>query len=136
MSPRLLSIPVTVTVWDFTLPDGPTHRNHFGSVAWIIPRLFGAERNTERALNIELNYCRMMADHRINPPIPESFMPEVNPDGSIKIIPERHQMLKKFLDDLHVTDFMIPRAPFRDITTTNRSKALNYYRDFYKYLKG
>ena len=132
---RTVSIPVSVTVWDFTLPDGPTHRNHFGSVEWIIPRLFGAEPNSEKALSIELSYCKMMADHRINPPIPESFMPVVNPDGSLKIIPEKHQILKKFLSDLHVTDFQIPNAPFREMTTINRNKALNYYRDFYRYLK-
>ena len=132
---KTLSIPVSVTVWDFTLPDGPTHRNHFGHVASLIPGVYGAERKTERAMEIELNYCKMMAAHRINPPIPESFMPQVNPDGSLKIIPESHQMLKKFLEDLHVTDFQIPNAPFREMTTTNRVKALNYYRDFYKYLK-
>ena len=130
-----VSIPVTLTVWDFTLPDGPTHRNHFGSVEWMIPGLFGAEKNSDRALDIELNYCKMMAAHRLNPPIPERFMPEVNPDGTIKIIPERHQMLRKFLEELHVTDFMITNAPFRDITSVNKSKAINYYRDFYKYLK-
>lgn len=132
---KTVSIPVTVTVWDFTIPDGPTHRNHFGSVEWIIPGLFGAKPNTERALDIELNYCKMMAAHRLNPPVPESFMPEVSADGKLKIIPERHAMLKKFLEDLHVTDFMIPNAPFRDMTTINRTKAINYYRDFYKYLK-
>jgi len=130
-----VSIPVTLTVWDFTLPDGPTHRNHFGSVEWMIPGLFGAEKNSDRALDIELNYCKMMAAHRLNPPIPERFMPEVNPDGTLKIIPERHEMLRKFLEELHVTDFMITNAPFRDITSVNKSKAINYYRDFYKYLK-
>jgi hypothetical protein len=132
---KSVSIPVTVTVWDFTLPDGPTHRNHFGHVAWLIPGLYGAEQKSARALEIELNYCKMMADHRINPPIPESFMPRVNPDGTLKIIPESHMMLKKFLEDLHVTDFQIPNAPYREMTTTNRAKALNYYRDYYKYLK-
>ena len=132
---KIFSMPVTVTVWDFTLPDGPTHRNHFGHVAWLIPRVYGTEHKSERALEIELNYCKMMAEHRINPPIPESFMPQVNPDGSLKIIPELHELLKKFLDYLHVTDFQIPNAPFREMTTTNRIKALNYYRDFYKYLK-
>jgi hypothetical protein len=130
-----VSVPVTVTVWDFTLPEGPTHRNHFGHVEWLIQGLYGAQPKTERALNIELNYCKMMADNRINPPIPESFMPEISPDGKLKIIPERHAKLKKFLEDLHVTDFMIPNAPFREMTTTNRARAINYYRDFYKYLK-
>ena len=132
---KTVSIPVTLTVWDFTLPDGPTHRNHFGSVEGLAPALFGTEKNTERALNIELSYCKMMAAHRINPPIPSGFMPEVKPDGTLKIIPARHQMLKKFLEELHVTDFMIPNAPYSEMTTVNRAKAINYYREFYKYLK-
>jgi hypothetical protein len=132
---RVVSVPVTVTVWDFTLPDGPTHRNHFGSVDWILPGLFKVEPDTEKSLEIELRYCKMMADHRINPPIPVSFMPEVKPDGSLKINPERHQKLKKFLEDLHVTDFQIPNAPFKDITTTNRENAIRYYKEFYNYLK-
>ncbi len=131
---KTVSIPVSVTVWDFKLPDGPMQRNHFGTVDKIIPGLYGTGRNSAKSLEIELRYCRMMADHRINPPIPASFMPEVNPDGSLKIIPERHQKLKKFLEELHVTDFQIPNAPFKEITTTNRAKAVRYYREFYKYL--
>ena len=132
---KVVSVPVTVTVWDFTLPGGPTHRNHFGTVDWILPGLFGVEPNTSKSLEIELRYCQMMADNRINPPIPESFMPEVKSDGSVNIIPERHQLLKKYLEDLHVTDFQIPNAPFKDITTTNRGKAIRYYKEFYHYLK-
>lgn len=132
---KTVSIPVTLTVWDFKLPDGPTHRSHFGTVDWIIPGLFGAEPKSEKSLEIELRYCKMMADNRINPPIPKSFLPEVNPDGSLKIIPERHQMLKKFIEELHVTDFQIPNAPFKEITTTNSEKAMRYYKEFYQYLK-
>jgi len=132
---KTLSIPVSLTVWDFELPDGPTHRNHFGRLEGIIPRLFGVEPNSDKSLEIEKRYCQMMADHRINPPVLESFMPNVNPDGSIKIIPERHEALKKFIQDLHVTDFEIPRAPFKDMTTTNRDKALRYYKAIYQYLK-
>jgi hypothetical protein len=130
-----ISIPVSLTVWDFTLPDGPTHRNHFGSVRWPIPSLFGVERDSEKALEIERRYCQMMADHHINPPIPESLMPEVNRDGSLKIIPSRHEALKKYIEDLHVTDFDIPTAPFEDMTTTNRAKAIRYYKEIYKYVK-
>lgn len=132
---KSVTLPITLTVWDIALPDGPTHRNHFGSVERILKRLFDAEPNSEKSLEIELRYCQMMADHRINPPIPKSYMPEVTSDGSLKIIPERHQMLKKYLENLHVTDFQIPNAPFRDMTTTNREKALRYYEEFYQYLK-
>lgn len=132
---KTLSIPVTLTVWDFTLPEGPTHRNHFGTVEWIIPGLFGAEPNSEKCLEIEKRYCQMFADHRVNPPIPKSFMPDVKPDGSLQIIPSRHEALKKFITDLHVTDFQIPNAPFKEVTSTNRSKAVRYYREFYQYTK-
>jgi hypothetical protein len=127
-------LPVTLTVWDFTLPDGATHRNHFGSVQ-NAARFFGVEQNTDKARQIELRYCQIMADHRINPPLPRSLMPEVNDDGSLKISPERHQSLKKFIEDIHVADFEIPRAPIKDSTGANREKAMRYYRDYYKYVK-
>ena len=128
------SIPVNLTVWDFTLPDGPTHRNHFGHFRGVA-RMFDVDLNSDEFKEIEMNYCKMMAEHRIHPPLPASLMPEVNPDGSLNITPERHEALKRFLEEFHVTDFEIPRAPIRDMTTINRDKALRYYRDYYKYVK-
>jgi hypothetical protein len=117
---KKISLPVKLTVWDFTLPDGPSHRNHFGSVNRQIPRLFNTETDSERAREIELRYCRMMADHRINPPVPASLLPEINTDGSLKTDPLRHEALTKYIRDFHVTDFEIPRAVFPEMTTTNR----------------
>jgi hypothetical protein len=139
-------IPITVTVWDFTLPDGPTHRNHFGSFG-NVARYFSIERNSDRFKQIEMRYCRAMSEHRINPPIPSYLLPQTNDDGSLKIIPERHTALKEFITKFHVTDFEIPRAPFarlpgstlrsdyKTISRENRIKAQRYYREFYKYLK-
>jgi len=139
-------IGVTVTVWDFTLPDGPTHRNHFGSFG-NVARSFNVERGSERFKQIEMRYCRAMAEHRINPPIPDYLLPEVNGDGSLNIVPERHEALKEFIAGFHVTDFEIPRTRFarlpgstlrpdyKTISESDREKALRYYRDFYKYLK-
>jgi len=139
-------IGVTVTVWDFTLPDGPTHRNHFGSFS-NVARSFNVERGSERFKQIEMRYCRAMAEHRINPPIPDYLLPEVNGDGSLNIVPERHEALKEFITRFHVTDFEIPRARFarlpsstlrtdyKTISPANKEKSQRYYRDFYKYLK-
>jgi hypothetical protein len=139
-------IPITVTVWDFTLPDGPTHRNHFGSFG-NVARYFNVKRNSDRFKQIEMRYCRAMSEHRINPPIPSYMLPQVNDDGSLKIIPERHAALKEFIAKFHVTDFQIPRARFarlpgstlrsdyKTISPENRIKAQRYYREFYKYLK-
>jgi hypothetical protein len=139
-------IPITVTVWDFTLPDGPTHRNHFGSFG-NVARYFKVDRNSDRFKQIEMRYCRAMSEHRINPPIPHYLLPQIKDDGSLEIIPERHKALKEFITKLHVTDFEIPRAPFarlpgstlrsdyKTISLENRKKAQRYYREFYKYLK-
>jgi hypothetical protein len=139
-------IPVALTVWDFTLPDGPTHKNHFGGL-YNISRYFDVKRDSEEFKQIEMRYCRAMADHRINPPIPRRLLPEVNGDGSLNIIPERHKALKEFMDKYHVTDFEIPRAPFfslprstqnkdyKRIPPAAREKAIRYYRQFYNYLK-
>ncbi len=139
-------IPIAVNVWDFTLPDGPTHRNHFGSFG-NIARYFKVERNSDRFKQIEMRYCQAMSEHRINSPIPHYLLPQTNDDGSLEIIPERHTALKEFISNLHVTDFEIPRAPFtrlpsstlrpdyKTISPANRKKAQQYYREFYKYLK-
>jgi hypothetical protein len=130
---KIISIPVSLTVWDFALPDGPTHRNHFGGVR-NVARTFGVESDSEKFQEIEIRYCKMMADNRINPPLPKSLLPEMNDDGSLKVTPQRHQALKKYIKDLYVTDFEIPRAPLKEMTTTNRDKAVRYYRDYYKYV--
>jgi hypothetical protein len=139
-------IPVTLTVWDFTLPDGPTHRNHFGTFS-SIARYFNVKRDCDRFREIEARYCQAMAEHRLNPPLPEHLLPKVNADGSLTVVPERHAALEKFINELHVTDFEIPRAPFatlpgsttrpdyKDIAPAEREKAERYYRAYYDYVR-
>ncbi len=139
-------IPVTLTVWDFALPDGPTHKNHFGSFG-NVARYFDVERGSEAFRQIEMRYCRAMAEHRLTPPIPAHLLPEVGRDGSLEIVPERHEALKQFLAELHVTHFEIPRAPFarlrvaatgsdyKQIPPAEREKAQRYYRQYYNYLE-
>jgi hypothetical protein len=138
--------PVTLTVWDFAIPDGPTHRNHFGSFS-SVARWFNVKPGSEKAREIEDRYCRAMAEHRINPPIPRRLLPEVKPDGSLAVVPERHKALEKFIAELHVTDFDVPTAPFarlphstlradyKQIAPEQRERAQRYYREFYDYLK-
>jgi len=143
---KTAEIPVRLTVWDFTLPDGPTHRNHFGSFR-NIARYFEVQPGSERFRTIELRYCRAMAEHRLNPPIPGHLLPEVERDGSLRITPERDEALKKFMREFHARDFEIPRAPFarlrvsasrpdyKDVSPQEREKALRYYRDYRDYVK-
>ena len=86
------SVPLRLTVWDFTLPDSPTHSNHFGHFA-NVARYFDVDRGSERFREIEARYCRALAEHRISPPIPGHLLPEVNADGSSSIDPERHEAI-------------------------------------------
>ncbi len=141
-----VEIPVTLTVWDFTLPDGPTHRNHFGGFE-NVARSFNVQPGSEQYRAIEARYCQAMAEHRLNPPILHHLLPDVKPDGSLVIVPERHKALQKFIADLHVTDFQIPNAPFaqlpgstldpkyKEIAPDQREKAQRYYQQYYDYLK-
>ncbi|NQT13281.1 MAG: DUF4091 domain-containing protein [Planctomycetes bacterium] len=139
-------VPVTLVVWDFTLPPGPTHSNHFGHFSGVAP-LFDVKRDSPRFHEIELAYCRAMAEHRINPPLPRHLLPEVKADGSLNVVPERHAALVQFMNELNVTDFEIPRAPFarlpsstlrpdyNQIKPDQREKAQRYYRQYYDYVK-
>ncbi len=130
----VFSIDVIVHVWDFTLPDGPTHRNSFGGVAGAASA-FGIETSSEAYSELELNYCKMLAENRINPPIPARLLPTVNKDGSLNITSERTSALKKYIEEFNVTDFPLYRSPIAESTTTNREKAIRYYREYYQYLK-
>lgn len=141
-----VELPVKMQVWDFTLPDGPTHSNHFGGFARVAT-LFNVKRGSPEFREIELRYCRAMAEHRLNPPLPDYMLPKPAADGSLVIDPEAHAQLRKFMDELHVTDFEIPRSPFgrlphsttgdsyKTIAPEQREKALRYYRDYYNYVK-
>lgn len=129
-----VSIPITLTVWNFTLPDGPSLRNCFEGVQGI-SRVFNVDLNSEKYREIEMQYCKMMSANRINPPLPKSLLPEMMEDGSLKIDPERDKALKNFIKDLHVTDFEIPMPSLKNRATTNREKAIRYFKDYYQYVK-
>ncbi|MEN6406914.1 MAG: glycoside hydrolase domain-containing protein [Thermoguttaceae bacterium] len=143
---KTAEIPVTLTVWDFTLPDGPTHRNHFGELR-SLAKLYDVKPDSDRFREIEARYCQAMAEHRLNPPIPQHLLPKVNSDGSLTILPERHKALRKFMDDLHVTDIQVPcprfaqlptstlKPDYKEFSPAQRAKAVRYYREFFDYLK-
>lgn len=139
-------IPVVLRVWDFTLPDGPTHGNHFGAVQGAAA-LYDLKPGSEEFKKIAANYYKEFAAHRLNPPLPGELRPKVNADGSLEIDPERHAALCEFIQKHNVTDFQIPRSSFarlprpdgtdayKTVSPENREKSLRYYRDYQKYAK-
>ncbi len=140
-------IPIELTVWDFSLPDTAshsTHLGHFGRIAgyWDI------KSDSKEYRDIEKRFCDELAKHRVNPPIPHYLLPELNNDGSLTIIPERHEKLKQYIEETHLLDFEVPRASFMTSTSNSElptpasqsdpiaiKKTKRYYHDYYNYLK-
>jgi len=140
-------IPITLKVWNFTLPQVATHRTHLGHFSHIATA-WGIDSHSERFREIEMRFCRELAKHRVNPPIPHSLLPEVNNDGSLTIDPEKHESLRQYIKETHLVDFEIPRARFMTNTSNsplatpdNQSnpvaieKSKRYYREIYSYIK-
>ncbi|MEW6236021.1 MAG: glycoside hydrolase domain-containing protein [Candidatus Omnitrophota bacterium] len=128
------AIPVRLHVWDFALPDGPSHENHFGGFSGIAG-YYKIERNSERYQQLEDRYIALMAEHRLNPPLPSRYFPRTAEDGSIVMEDENDRQIAEFVHRYHLTNLEIPRAPFRDILGENRSKAIQYYRSWFAYLQ-
>ena len=130
---RSAEFPVRVTVWDFDLPDGPTHENHLGGFGYVA-RYHNLDTNSEEYHLLEDRYIEMMAAHRINPPLPARLRPKVAEDGTALFDDETDRRLSEFVQRYHVTNVDVPRAPFRDVRGADREKALRFYRSWYAYL--
>ena len=127
------TIPVRLTVWDFVLPEGPTHENHFGGFSYM-GRYHKLDENSEKYHVLEDRYIAMMAAHRINPPLPRRLHPKIADDGTAVFDGETDRQITEFVERYHVTNIEVPRAPFGNILTSGRSKAIQYYRSWYAYL--
>jgi glycosyl hydrolase family 123 len=127
-------IPVKVTVWDFELPAGPTHENHFGSFGRL-GRYHQLKTDSEDFRRLEDRYFAMMAAHRLNPPLPRHLLPKIGPEGEAQFDSETDRRITDFVNRYHVTDIDIPRAPFSDVLGKNRAKAIRFYRSWYAYLE-
>ncbi len=140
-------IPVELTVWNFSLPDTASHSTHFGHFGRIAS-MWGIKTDSKKYRDIEMRFCNELAKHRINPPIPHYLLPEVNDDGSLTIIPERHEKLKQYIKETYLLDFEVPRASFMTSTSNSKlptpksqtdpiaiKKTERYYKEYYDYLK-
>jgi hypothetical protein len=139
-------VPIRLTVWDFTLPETPSMRTHFGDaeVNSLVSRpaqithSSGRDEAQQRAL--QTAYAELMAAHRICSPIPSFLMPKVNADGSIDPQPT-HAALQQWIERLHITGFPIrflgmdARGWQDDPLGTDRDRNARYLRSMYAYLR-
>jgi hypothetical protein len=126
-------VPVHLTVWNFTLPETPTVKSHFGGFDRIL-KCFDVESGSDRAKAIERRFCEMTAQHRITPPVPARLYPRVSDDGSIDAT-QTHEALKEFMVSLHVNAFPMRFSAFRDALGDNREKNRKFLASTYDYLE-
>lgn len=128
-----LRVPVHLTVWDFTLPETPTVKSHFGGFDRIL-KWFDEKTGSERARVIERRFCEITARHRITPPVPSHLYPKVNEDGSID--PSgTHEALKEFMTTFRVNAFPMRFSAFRDPLGKDGEKNRRFLSSTYDYLK-
>ncbi|GMW00380.1 MAG: hypothetical protein AMXMBFR84_15170 [Candidatus Hydrogenedentota bacterium] len=128
-----VDVPVTLIVWGFSLPEGPTHENHFGGFERVAA-YWGLNTDEEAYYAIEDQFIAMAADHRINPPIPRRLMPTPGDDGVIAVDADLEARLTQFMDRFHVTNFEIHRAPYTGNSEEDQVKRKNYYTSWHEFL--
>jgi hypothetical protein len=139
-------VPIQLTIWDFTLPETPSMRTHFGD-ADVNPQLSGPPQvlawsglddAEQRALPTA--YAELMAAHRISSPIPPFLMPKVNADGSIDS-QTTDSALQQWIERFHITGFplrflgMDGRGWQGDPLGVDRERNARYLRSMYTYLR-
>jgi glycosyl hydrolase family 123 len=129
-----VDVSLSITVWDITLPEGPTHENHFGGFGRVAA-YHGLGGDSDEYRTLEERYSAMMASHRINPPLPRHILPRPGEDGSVAFDAASDKAITAFVDRHHLTNVEIPRAPFGDVLGGDREKAIRFYQSWYEYLR-
>jgi len=110
-----VDIPVSLTVWDFTLPRVSTLETALGSPAGRMRSYYrqraqeGKEKEPSDWDAVERQCAEMLTRHRINATPSSSLAPVAQPDGSYKIPDEQVRKLREFVDRYHVNAIQVPR---------------------------
>ncbi len=112
---RTIDVPVTLTVWNFTLPRVSTLVTAFGSPAQRMRSYYrsrakeGKEKEPADWAQVEKQCSEMLTRHRINcEPPPGSLTPKVQADGSYRIPAAQVDALRTFVDHCHVNAIRVP----------------------------
>ena len=107
------NIPISLTVWNFALPQTPTLMTEFGS-----PRLRDYYRQLAKTGNItgpsdwaeiEAQCAQILSENRINAtPSSQLLVPKMQTNGIFRIESHQVQALREFVDRYHVNALPVP----------------------------
>jgi hypothetical protein len=129
------TVPLTLQVWDFTLPRRPSLASHFGDFRRVAA-FHGVAEGGPEYLRIAGRYEDMLIAHRLMPKRPERTAPVVRPDGTVEFDKTRAAMAHYF-DGLGVNSWQMPLGehhPFQDPLGVDRARTVRYLRDLYRHL--
>jgi hypothetical protein len=127
-------VPVTVTVWPFTLPKRTTLRSTFGAL-WDVARRHNVSFGSEAYKRIARRYYESLLAHRVNPAQPEDTLPRVTADGTVDTSTS-HAAMAYYMDTLGANTWQLPLGPGlgSDLLGSDRPAALRYLRSLHTYL--
>ncbi len=126
---------VTLTVFNFELPDRPSMRSHFPGIRSSSLQKLGVPQ--ERWLEIQRLYENALCAHRLMPSFPAGLAPPVAEDGTPRFAEVEKELIAR-LDELHWNSIQVPfrlSSPVRDALGAGRAKAARYLRAWRDWLK-
>ncbi|OGD21668.1 MAG: hypothetical protein A2W03_17175 [Candidatus Aminicenantes bacterium RBG_16_63_16] len=112
---KTITIPVSLTVWDFALPATPTLVTEFGSPAERLRGYYrerakaGIEPEPEDWAAVEAQCNQLLSENHFNAVPPGALLtPQEQPDGTFSISPESVDALREFIDRYHVNAVQTP----------------------------
>lgn len=128
-----ISLPMKLTVWNFTLPEGPPIATHFGALEAVTAK-HALTAGSPQAIKIQERYAAALEEHRIAAPVPSVLQPPIKSDGSIDW-KKTHEGLKRFMSAHRTGPYQIPSYPHPRFQGSQKKKLIRYLQSFYEYLK-
>lgn len=129
------SVPLTLEVWDFSLPVIPSVRSDFGG--WEGATEFHrVSPETPEYLQLIRRYEDSLIGHRLMPHRPMGTAPSVAPDGTVDSR-KTHSAMQHYMNRVGINSWRIPlgrRQPFPDTLGKDRERTMRYLRSLYAYL--
>lgn len=126
---RLDSIPLTVRVEPFTLPDKIAMRSNFGSLGSRLASHLGMDAGSQEFAAVEDEYIDTLLDHRAIPSSLGNIWPKWTPEGGIDDS-SSGERLRAMVEDRHVNALAVPFS-YRN----EPEKCRAYLRDMAAYLQ-
>ncbi len=100
-------VPLSLTVFDFTLPDTFALRSNFGSLGGSLAERLGMDRDSDEFAQVEVLYCDTLLAHRCIPSGLGRIWPDWSPEKGLDDA-SSVERLRSMVRERHVNSLMVP----------------------------